>query len=98
MPIGDSLDSSYSRTLDGSDAMNVDPDYSAAYVVLKTDSRDGVEGHGLTFTCGRGNEVCVAAIEALKHHLDLHRRDAENAEKTSLQEIQTTLPMLKPVF
>ena len=58
-----------SRTLDGSDAMNVDPDYSAAYVVLKTDSQDGLEGHGLTFTCGRGNEVCVAAIQALKHHV-----------------------------
>jgi len=58
-----------SRTLDGSDAMNVDPDYSAAYVVLKTDSQDGLEGHGLTFTCGRGNEVCVAAIQGLKHHV-----------------------------
>ena len=41
---------------DGSDAMNPDPDYSAAYVVLRTDS--GIEGHGLTFTIGRGNEVC----------------------------------------
>jgi L-fuconate dehydratase len=56
-----------SRTLDGSDAMNRDPDYSAAYVVLQTDSPDGLEGHGLTFTIGRGNELCVAAIEALKH-------------------------------
>ncbi len=52
-----------SRTLDGSDAMNVDPDYSAAYAVLRTDS--GLEGHGLTFTCGRGTEVCVSAIHAL---------------------------------
>jgi len=49
---------------DGSDAMNPDPDYSAAYVVLKTES--GIEGHGLTFTIGRGNELCVAAINALK--------------------------------
>ena len=53
-----------STTLDGSDAMNVSPNYSAAYVVLKTDSE--YEGHGLTFTIGRGNELCVAAIEALK--------------------------------
>src|SRR5205823_2163500 len=52
-----------SLTLAGSDAMNPDPDYSAAYVVLETD--DGHEGHGLTFTIGRGTEVCVAAIEAL---------------------------------
>lgn len=56
-----------SRALDGSDAMNPNPDYSAAYVVLKTDSAKGLEGHGLTFTIGRGNEVCVAAINALKH-------------------------------
>jgi L-fuconate dehydratase len=55
-----------SRALDGSDAMNRDPDYSAAYVVLQTDSPAGLEGHGLTFTIGRGNEVCVAAIKALK--------------------------------
>src|SRR4051794_37193973 len=54
-----------SRSLDGSDAMNPDPDYSAAYVVLHTDSPDGLEGHGLTFTIGRGNEVCVAAAHAL---------------------------------
>ena len=54
-----------SRTLAGSDAMNNDPDYSAAYVVLRTDHPGGLEGHGLTFTIGRGNEVCVAAIRAL---------------------------------
>lgn len=53
-----------SRQLDGSDAMNPDPDYSAAYVILKTDGP--LEGHGLTFTIGRGNEVVVAAVEALK--------------------------------
>ena len=45
-----------SRSLDGSDAMNVDPDYSAAYVILRTD-QPGLEGHGLTFTIGRGNDV-----------------------------------------
>ncbi len=55
-----------SRNLDGSDAMHKAPDYSAAYVVLKTDSPEGLEGHGLTFTCGRGTEVVVAAINALK--------------------------------
>ena len=55
-----------SQSLDGSDAMNPDPDYSAAYVVLHTDS-DGLEGHGLTFTIGRGNEICCAAIEAMRH-------------------------------
>jgi L-fuconate dehydratase len=53
-----------SRYLDGSDAMNPDPDYSAAYVILKT-SINGLEGHGLTFTIGRGNDLCGAAIEAL---------------------------------
>ena len=52
--------------LDGSDAMNPDPDYSAAYVILETD-QSGLEGHGLTFTIGRGNEVCCAAIEAMRH-------------------------------
>src|SRR5690349_12488889 len=54
-----------SRTLAGSDAMNPEPDYSAAYVVLKTDNERGLAGHGFTFTIGRGNELCVAAIESL---------------------------------
>jgi len=54
-----------SQHLDGSDAMNPDPDYSAAYVILGTDA-PGKEGHGLTFTIGRGNEICCAAIEALR--------------------------------
>ena len=54
-----------SRTLDGSDAMNSAPDYSASYVVLHTDSSAGLEGHGLTFTIGRGNEICVAAVQSL---------------------------------
>jgi L-fuconate dehydratase len=45
--------------------MNPDPDYSAAYAIVRTDAGDGIEGHGFTFTIGRGNEVCVAAIEAL---------------------------------
>jgi L-fuconate dehydratase len=56
-----------SRTLDGSDAMNPDPDYSAAYVIIKTDHPEGIEGHGLTFTIGRGNELCVQAIYSLSY-------------------------------
>ncbi|HTA07982.1 MAG TPA: enolase C-terminal domain-like protein [Streptosporangiaceae bacterium] len=52
----------------GSDAMNLDPDYSAAYAVLRTD-RDGLEGHALCFTIGRGNEVVVAAVQALRAHV-----------------------------
>jgi L-fuconate dehydratase len=55
-----------SASLAGSDAMNPDPDYSAAYVILETDSATKLEGHGLTFTIGRGNELCVAAVRALE--------------------------------
>lgn len=58
-----------SRTLDGSDAMNPDPDYSAAYLRLVTDADDGLEGHGFVFTIGRGNDVQVAALHALEGHL-----------------------------
>jgi L-fuconate dehydratase len=54
-----------SQHLDGSDAMNPDPDYSAAYVILRTDADDGHEGHGFAFTIGRGNDVQQAAIDAL---------------------------------
>jgi L-fuconate dehydratase len=63
----DSLDIRFptSRELHGSDAMNRDPDYSAAYVILKTDDPSAPEGHGLTFTIGRGNELCVAAVRSL---------------------------------
>lgn len=56
-----------SQSLDGSDAMNPDPDYSAAYVILKTNYPNNLEGHGLTFTIGRGNELCVAAIKSLSY-------------------------------
>jgi L-fuconate dehydratase len=55
-----------SRDKHGSDAMNHDPDYSAAYAVIETDRGDGLTGHGLTFTIGRGTEVVVAAIHALR--------------------------------
>ena len=53
-----------SRTLDGSDAMNPDPDYSATYVTVETDRHE--RGYGLTFTIGRGNELCVRAVDALR--------------------------------
>src|SRR5262249_46028907 len=59
-----------SKFLDGSDAMNPDPDYSAAYVVLKTDHPQGLAGHGFTFTIGRGNELCIAAIEAFRSFVE----------------------------
>jgi L-fuconate dehydratase len=58
-----------SLDLDGSDAMNADPDYSAAYLILRTDAGDGLEGHGFAFTIGRGNDVQTAAIEALRDHV-----------------------------
>ncbi|VXB12825.1 enolase C-terminal domain-like protein [Aeromicrobium sp. 9AM] len=54
-----------SRELDGSDVMNPEPDYSAAYLVITTDAGDGIEGHGFTFTTGRGNEVQTAAASSL---------------------------------
>ncbi|MEU2908284.1 L-fuconate dehydratase [Streptomyces massasporeus] len=73
-----------SRELDGSDAMNPDPDYSAAYVVLRTDAADGHEGHGFAFTIGRGNEVQVAAIEALSGHLVGRDLDALCADPSTL--------------
>lgn len=56
-----------SAQLAGSDAMNPDPDYSAAYVVLTTDDPVAPQGHGFTFTLGRGTEIVVAAVRALEH-------------------------------
>jgi L-fuconate dehydratase len=50
---------------DGSDAMNPNPDYAMAYVIVRTDGDDGLDGHGFAFTIGRGNEVAVCAIQAL---------------------------------
>jgi L-fuconate dehydratase len=67
-----------SRTHAGTDAVHVDPDYSAAYVILRTDA--GVEGHGLTFTIGRGNEVCTAAIDAFRHLVVGQRLDDITAD------------------
>ncbi|MFE2045626.1 L-fuconate dehydratase [Streptomyces sp. NPDC059477] len=73
-----------SRELDGSDAMNPDPDYSAAYVVLRTDGDEEPEGHGFSFTIGRGNEVQVAAIHALRHHVTGRSVDELCADPGSL--------------
>lgn len=56
-----------SEQLDGSDAMNPDPDHSAAYVVIR--AYGGAEGHGFCFTIGRGNDVTAAAIEALRPYV-----------------------------
>jgi L-fuconate dehydratase len=53
-----------SLTNAGTDAVHTDPDYSAAYVILRTDA--DLEGHGFTFTIGRGNEICVEAIRAFR--------------------------------
>jgi L-fuconate dehydratase len=58
-----------SLSLDGSDAMNPDPDYSAAYVSIRTDAGDGLSGDAFVFTIGRGNDVQVAALNALRDHL-----------------------------
>ena len=55
-----------SKFLDGSDAMNPDPDYSAAYLILETDHPENLSGHGFTFTIGRGNDLCISAIEAFR--------------------------------
>lgn len=54
-----------SQSLDGSDAMNADPDYSAAYLVIRTDDDSPDEGHGFVFTIGRGNDAQAAAIQAV---------------------------------
>ena len=54
-----------SKSMDGSDAMNSTSDYSASYVTLHPESDDGLQGHGLTFTIGRGNDLCVEAVKAL---------------------------------
>lgn len=68
-----------SRDSHGSDAMNPDPDYSCAYVSLRMSGSDPV-GNGLTFTIGRGNDLCVAAIEGLGRHLIGRSLDEFEAE------------------
>lgn len=69
-----------SRSLDGSDAMNAAPDYSATYVTLHTDAESGLEGHGLTFTIGRGNELCVKAVESLAYLIEGETLETITAE------------------
>ncbi|MFH8408278.1 enolase C-terminal domain-like protein [Streptomyces sp. NPDC018019] len=71
-----------SRQLTGSDAMNPDPDYSAAYVVLRTAA--GARGHGLCFTIGRGNDVTAAAIRALARHMTGRPAPATAADLAAL--------------
>lgn len=58
-----------SSTLSGSDAMNPDPDYSSAYVVISTDADDGLSGNGFVFTIGRGNDVVCRAIDSMSQVL-----------------------------
>ncbi|HET9648727.1 MAG TPA: enolase C-terminal domain-like protein, partial [Microlunatus sp.] len=54
-----------SQQLDGSDAMNPDPDYSAAYLSLSTDAGDAQVGAGFVFTTGRGNNIAAEAIQTI---------------------------------
>lgn len=54
-----------SENLDGSDATNKDPDYSAAYIELETEQGD--QGFSLIFTIGRGNDICCQAVESMSH-------------------------------
>ncbi|WP_157007484.1 L-fuconate dehydratase [Agromyces laixinhei] len=72
-----------SLELDGSDAMNPDPDYSAAYLTIRTDAADGLAGHAFVFTIGRGNDVQVAALDALRTHLLGHDVEALLADMGS---------------
>jgi L-fuconate dehydratase len=75
-----------SAQLDGSDAMDPDPDYSAAYVTLHTDAGDGLVGHGFAFTIGRGNDVQTAAIDALAGHIVGRPLEATLADMGGLSE------------
>jgi L-fuconate dehydratase len=81
-----------SRNLDGSDALNIG-DYSATYVILQTD--DGREGHGLTFTNGRGNELCVGAVQALQHHVVGRRLEDITADMRAFYRTLTVDPQLR---
>jgi L-fuconate dehydratase len=81
-----------SRQLDGSDALNVG-DYSATYVILETDQ--GLEGHGLTFTNGRGNEICVAAARALARHVVGRELPAITADFRGFYRALTVDPQLR---
>jgi L-fuconate dehydratase len=74
--------------------MNPDPDYSAAYVELRTDD-PGLSGHGMTFTIGRGNEVCGAAIEAFRPHVVGRRLDDLEADLGSIAQVLTSDSQLR---
>ena len=69
-----------SRQLDGSDAMNRDPDYSSAYLIVRTDSPDGLAGHGFVFTIGRGNDLQLSAVRDLEPFLAGRDLDAVLAD------------------
>jgi L-fuconate dehydratase len=81
-----------SRTLDGSDALNVG-DYSATYVTLQTN--EGLEGNGLTFTNGRGNELTVGAVHALKRHVVGQTLESMTADMRALYRRLTVDPQLR---
>jgi L-fuconate dehydratase len=81
-----------SREKDGSDALNLG-DYSATYVVLETDGE--LTGHGLTFTNGRGNELCVAAVQALKHHLEGRTLESLTSDMRAFYRQLTVDPQLR---
>lgn len=71
-----------SRQAIGSDVINKDPDYSAAYCILETDT--DLEGHGLTFTLGRGTELCVSAIQYLSRFLRNRTLDSLTSDLNAL--------------
>ena len=71
-----------SRGRHGSDAMNPEPDYSAAYVVIGTDA--GIGGHGFAFTIGRGNDILVAAIQTLEPYVAGYSLDETVADMGEL--------------
>src|SRR5260370_18818534 len=78
-----------SRDLDGSDAMNQSPDYSAAALVLRTDAADGLAGHSHVFTIGRVNDIQLAAVRALEPLLANRDRDEVLSDPAAL-----SLPLL----
>ncbi len=71
-----------SREQIGSDAVNKDPDYSAAYAILETDTE--IEGHGLTFTLGRGTQLVVSAMEYLAQFIQGRTLDSVTADLNGL--------------
>ena len=79
-------------TLDGSDASHPDPDYSAVYVTLVTDSED-FKGYGITFTLGRGNEIvlhCVDSLRFLVMNKDIKVREHTYSHLSNKREVTLT--------